>query len=85
MSNDKGQISSILDPNNNEMIISNETTHPKKQKSILSPDNGWNKRLHTVGQIKELHMLNFMCHKNFSIPFYPTPMHIVTGANGSGK
>ena len=40
---------------------------------------------HRIGQIKELHMLNFMCHKNFSIQFHPTHMHIVTGANGSGK
>ena len=37
-----------------------------------------------IGQIKELRMLNFMCHKNFSIEFHPTSMQIVTGANGSG-
>ncbi len=43
------------------------------------------KRLYSIGQIKELHMLNFMCHKNFSIQFQATPMQIVTGANGSGK
>ncbi|CAF4967667.1 unnamed protein product [Rotaria sp. Silwood1] len=30
-------------------------------------------------------MLNFMCHKNFSIQFHPTHMQIVTGENGSGK
>ncbi|CAF0962841.1 unnamed protein product [Rotaria sordida] len=30
-------------------------------------------------------MLNFMCHKNFSIEFHSTPMQIITGANGSGK
>ena len=43
------------------------------------------KRLYNIGQIKELRMLNFMCHKNFSMQFHPTHMQIVTGANGSGK
>jgi len=52
----------------------NEITNPKKAK-----------RLYSIGQIKELHMVNFMCHKNFSIQFHPTHMQIVTGANGSGK
>jgi hypothetical protein len=67
--------------NNNE-IVSNSPTQTKKKKSI---NNSKEKQLHTIGQIKELHMLNFMCHKNFSINFHPTPMQIVTGANGSGK
>lgn len=43
------------------------------------------KRSYHIGQIKELHMVNFMCYKNFSIQFHPTHMQIVTGANGSGK
>lgn len=43
------------------------------------------KRLYHIGQIKEVRLLNFMCHKNFSIEFHPTSMQIVTGANGSGK
>jgi len=67
--------------NNNE-IISNSPTQTKKKKTI---NNSKEKQLYTIGQIKELHMLNFMCHKNFSINFHPTPMQIVTGANGSGK
>ncbi|CAF3898576.1 unnamed protein product, partial [Rotaria magnacalcarata] len=33
----------------------------------------------------KLHMLNFMCHKYFSIQFHPTHMQIITGVNGSGK
>jgi predicted ATPase len=43
------------------------------------------RNLYSIGQIKELHMLNFMCYKNFAIEFHPTHMQIVTGANGSGK
>jgi predicted ATPase len=58
----------------NSDMNNNELTHTKKSK-----------RLYKIGQIKELHMLNFMCHKNFSIQFHPTHMQIVTGANGSGK
>jgi len=43
------------------------------------------KKFYSIGQIKELYMINFMCYKNFSIQFHPTHMQIVTGANGSGK
>jgi len=67
--------------NNNE-IVSNSSTQTKKKKSI---NNSKENQSYTIGQIKELRMLNFMCHKNFSIDFHPTPMQIVTGANGSGK
>jgi hypothetical protein len=58
----------------NSDMNNNEITNSKKTK-----------RFYSIGQIKELHMVNFMCHKNFSIQFYPTHMQIVTGANGSGK
>jgi len=71
--------------NNNE-IISNPPIQTKKKKSITTTTTtSKEKRLYTIGQIKELRMFNFMCHKNFSIEFHPTPMQIVTGANGSGK
>jgi predicted ATPase len=55
-------------------VNNNDITNPKRAKSLYS-----------IGQIKELHMLNFMCYKNFAIQFHPTHMQIVTGANGSGK
>jgi predicted ATPase len=68
------------------------TTNPKRQLTFNSDMNNNDiihhkktKSLYTIGQIKQLHMLNFMCHKNFSIEFHPTHMQIVTGANGSGK
>jgi ABC-type uncharacterized transport system ATPase subunit len=68
--------------NNNEIISTTPPTTTKKKKSVVMSKE---KQLYTIGQIKELHMLNFMCHKNFSINFHPTPMQIITGANGSGK
>jgi len=68
--------------NNNE-IHSSTSTQLKKKKTIASTTTE-KKQSYTIGQIKELRMLNFMCHKNFSIEFHPTPMQIVTGANGSG-
>ncbi|CAF1454444.1 unnamed protein product [Adineta steineri] len=67
---------------NNNSIISSPSTSTKKKKSLITSKE---KQKHTIGQIKELRMLNFMCHKNFSINFLATPMQIVTGANGSGK
>ena len=73
---------STSDLNNNE-VRPNSSSPNKKKKSITTTQT--NQQLHTIGQIKELRMLNFMCHKNFSIEFHPTPMQIVTGANGSGK
>ncbi len=81
MSNSKRSCPSAADLNNNE-IISSSSTSTKKKKSIVTSEV---KQVHIIGQIKELRMLNFMCHKNFSIEFHPTPMQIVTGANGSGK
>ncbi|CAF3465727.1 unnamed protein product [Rotaria socialis] len=81
MSNLKRPHQSTSDLNNNE-IISNSAVQSKKSKSV---DNSNGKKPYTIGQIKELRMLNFMCHKNFSIEFHPTSMQIVTGANGSGK
>ncbi|CAF4297799.1 unnamed protein product, partial [Rotaria magnacalcarata] len=81
MSNSKRPHPSTADLNNNE-IISNSPVQSKKLKSV---DNSNGKKSYTIGQIKELRMLNFMCHKNFSIEFHPTSMQIVTGANGSGK
>ncbi len=81
MNNSKRSCQSQSDMNNNE-IVSNSPTQIKKKKSI---NNSKENQSYTIGQIKELRMLNFMCHKNFSIDFHPTPMQIVTGANGSGK
>jgi hypothetical protein len=81
MNNSKRSCSSAADLNNNE-IISSSSTPKKKKKSIVTSEA---KQVHTIGQIKELRMLNFMCHKNFSIEFRALPMQIVTGANGSGK
>ncbi len=81
MNNSKRSGQSQSDMNNNE-IVSNSPTQIKKKKSI---NNSKENQSYTIGQIKELRMLNFMCHKNFSIDFHPTPMQIVTGANGSGK
>jgi len=75
MNNPKRQIAFNSDMNNNEV------NNSKRMKlTRINKDE----RIFTVGQIKELHMLNFMCHKNFSMKFYPTHMQIVTGANGSG-
>ncbi|CAF1468971.1 unnamed protein product [Adineta ricciae] len=67
---------SIADMNNNAV------SHSKKAKS--TPVNE-TKKLFIVGQIKQLHLLNFMCHKNFSIEFHPTHLQLISGANGSGK
>ncbi|CAF1187029.1 unnamed protein product [Adineta steineri] len=72
----KQSIAFNSDMNNNNLLDSN------KHELMIINDN---ERMFTIGQIKELHMLNFMCHKNFSIKFYPTQMQIITGANGSGK
>ena len=69
------------DVNNNE-IISSTMTNVKKKKLIFNAEE---RHSHTIGQVKELLMINFMCHKNFSIEFHPIPMQIITGANGSGK
>ena len=82
MNNPKRSCQSKSDMNNNE-ILSSPTTSTKKKKTTGSTKD--KKQSYTIGQIKELRMLNFMCHKNFSIEFHPTPMQIVTGANGSGK
>ena len=68
--------SSISDMNNNTVSQS------KKDKSTPVNDT---KKSFIVGQIKQLHLLNFMCHKNFSIEFHPTHLQMITGANGSGK
>jgi hypothetical protein len=65
----------------NSNMTNNEIIHSKKKKLVENKD----KNFYTLGQIKELHMLNFMCYKNFSIQFHPTHMQIVTGANGSGR
>ena len=81
MNNLKRPHPSKSDMNNNE-IISTKSKEIKRKKSVT---NHREKQSYTIGQIKELHMLNFMCHKNFSIEFHPTPMQIVTGANGSGR
>lgn len=75
MKNHKRQSESSSDLNNNEII------QPTKKKATVNADN----RSYSIGQIKELHMLNFMCHRNFSIRFYPAHMQIITGANGSGN
>jgi hypothetical protein len=82
MNNLKRPHQSKSDVNNNQ-IISSTPTQTKKKKTIVNTTK--QKQSYTIGQIKELRMLNFMCHKNFSIEFHPTPMQIVTGANGSGK
>ncbi len=82
MNNTKRPFQSKSDMNNNEIISTTPPTTTKKKKSVVMSKE---KQLYTIGQIKELRMLNFMCHKNFSIEFHPTPMQIVTGANGSGK
>ena len=82
MMNQTGQPSSSRsDLNNNEIVASTSTAKRKKTSNV--PSN--NDRPYTIGQIKEVRMLNFMCHKNFAIKFHPTPMQIVTGANGSGR
>ncbi|CAF1103411.1 unnamed protein product [Rotaria sp. Silwood1] len=81
MSNLKRPPQSKSDLNNND-IISSTPNQTKKKKLIVTSNE---QRSYTIGQIKELRMLNFMCHKNFSIEFHPTPMQIITGANGSGK
>jgi hypothetical protein len=80
MNNSKRACSSKSDMNNNEIVSSTPKEAKKKKSIIISKE----KQSYTIGQIKELHMLNFMCHKNFSIKFHPTSMQIVTGANGSG-
>lgn len=64
------------DSNNNEILPSSS------RKSLHRNETD---RDYTIGQIKEVRMVNFMCHKNFEIKFHPLPMQIVTGANGSGK
>lgn len=69
--------------NNNEVVAARSSSPNKKKKSIVPSTN--HHQTHTIGQIKELRMLNFMCHKNFAIQFHATPMQIITGANGSGK
>ena len=81
MNNVKRPFQSKSDMNNNEIVSSISTSTKKKKAVVTSKD----KQLYTIGQIKELRMLNFMCHANFSIEFHATPMQIVTGANGSGK
>ena len=83
MSNLKRPHRSKSDMNNNE-IIPGTSTQFKKKKTCISTTTK-DKQLYTIGQIKELGMLNFMCHKNFLIEFNATSMQIVTGANGSGK
>ena len=37
-----------------------------------------------VGVVEEVHMVNFMCHRNLTVTFGPH-FNVVTGANGSGK
>jgi hypothetical protein len=74
MNNSKRSYQSKSDMNNNE-IVSSSPTQTKKKKLIVPSKE---KHLYTIGQIKELRMLNFMCHKKFSIEFHPTPMQIVT-------
>jgi len=67
--------------------------HQNKRLHLLNSDSSNNeiyhstkhKTLYSIGQIKEVQMINFMCHKNFIIQFRPTHMQIITGANGSGK
>lgn len=81
MNTSKRSYPSTSDVNNNE-VVARSSSPSKKKKSILPSTN---QQTHTIGQIKELRMLNFMCHKNFAIQFHATPMQIVTGANGSGK
>ncbi|CAF4124706.1 unnamed protein product [Rotaria sp. Silwood2] len=81
MNNLKRPHQSKSDVNNND-IVSSTPKQTKKNKLIVTSNAN---RSYTIGQIKELCMLNFMCQKNFSIEFHPTPMQIITGANGSGK
>lgn len=81
MNSSKRSYLSTSDMNNNE-IVSNSPKSTKKKKSI---NNCTDKQSYKIGQIKKITMLNFMCHKNFSIEFHSTPMQIITGANGSGK
>lgn len=68
------------DLNNNEVVGRSSTKKPRTTTEITIP-----KKSFTVGQLKNLTMINFMCHKNFTIDFHSVPMQIVTGANGSGK
>ncbi|CAF1460702.1 unnamed protein product [Adineta ricciae] len=79
--NTKRPFQSTSDLNNNQIVSPMSSTVKKKK----TADTTKEKQSYTIGQIKELQMLNFMCHKNFSMKFHPTPMQIVTGANGSGK
>lgn len=82
MNNSKRLHRSTSDLNNNEILPSSSSSTKKKKSSVPTTEN---KSPFTIGQIKEIRMLNFMCHKNFAIEFHSTPMQIVTGANGSGK
>lgn len=81
MSSSKRPHKSSSDLNNNEIIP--RSSVPPKKRATTATCNATKK--YTIGQIKELRMVNFMCHKNFMIEFHPTSMQIVTGANGSGK
>ena len=80
MNNMKRPFLSKSDMNNNEIVPVVSSPARKKKALVTTKEN----QSYTIGQIKELRMLNFMCHKNFSIVFQATPMQIVTGANGSG-
>jgi hypothetical protein len=37
-----------------------------------------------AGQIKEVHVTNFMCHSNMRVEFHPH-VNFISGPNGSGK
>ena len=81
MASSKRPHSRTSDMNNNEIT----STTPRPSTKRKSTQVQHHTRPYTIGQIKEVRMLNFMCQKNFSIEFHPTPMQIVVGANGSGK
>ena len=82
---DRPSLLTTSDSNNNEILPSDSTRSSTTQKKRKSVVNGTETKTFTIGQIKEVRMINFMCHKNFEIRFHPTPMQIVTGANGSGQ
>jgi predicted GTPase len=42
------------------------------------------KRTSGAGQIKQVHVTNFMCHSNMRVNFHPH-VNFISGRNGSGK
>lgn len=75
-----------MDVDNADIIIRKDI-YPSLsfQSRITTDENDVRTSSYALGQLKELHMVNFMCHENFSIRFHPTAMQLITGSNGSGR